>query len=217
MNMLAPLSCQVPSLPYAYDALEPLISARTVETHYTKHHLGYASKLQGLIQDTDMRDMSLVQLVRHSAGLANPSIFRNAAQIWNHTFYWQSLRPSGAEHCFQNDFLSLINASFGSLDQLVAHMAQEGLAQFGSGWVWLVQKGCDEKGVPVLAIVKTGNADVPWLDAGVKPLCVYDVWEHAYYLDYASDRASYLKTMMSLMNWAFAEANFHKSFQEVVG
>jgi Fe-Mn family superoxide dismutase len=186
-------------LPYPPEALTPHISAETISFHYGKHHQGYVTTLNELIKGTPYQDLSLEDIVVKSHG-KDHKIFNNAAQIWNHDFYWKSLSPDSQVPA-EGDFLKAVNQSFGSLQSLMEQWVQMGMDQFGSGWVWLVK---DSEGK--LSIVKTSNADVPW---GFAPLAVLDVWEHAYYLDYQNRRKDHLaNTLKSILNWSFAEKNY---------
>ena len=173
---------RLPPLPYAEKALEPVISAKTISFHYGKHHRGYMNKLNKLISGTKYADMPLKKIITSTAGQAEKiSIFQNAAQFWNHSFYWQSLSPRGGGEppAVLNQ---KINASFGSVEACKKEFVNTAVSQFGSGWAWLVLDRAN------LRIIKTGNADVPFTK-GMKPLLTIDVWEHAYYLDYQNRRA----------------------------
>lgn len=191
----------LPPLPYEANALEPYISANTLGFHHGKHHQTYVTNLVNLIQGTSLMSATLEEIVVTSA--KNPEqagIFNNAAQVWNHTFYWHSMKkdgggkPSGA-------IAKKIDEDFGSYDAFAQAFKNAGLTQFGSGWAWLVLKGGK------LEIMKTPNADTP-LSHGVKAILTMDVWEHAYYLDYQNKRADYIDTFLNhLVNWDFANAN----------
>ena len=191
----------LPSLPYADNALDPVISAKTIGFHYGKHHKGYVDNLNKLIAGTEFADLPLQNIITRTAGKADKTaIFNNAAQTWNHTFYWHSLRPKGGGEppaaLKQN-----IAASFGTFDACKKELATAALTHFGSGWAWLVLDG------DKLKVVKTGNADVP-MTTGMKPLLTVDVWEHAYYLDYQNRRADYVNAVLDkLINWDFAAEN----------
>ncbi|MBS0347471.1 MAG: superoxide dismutase [Proteobacteria bacterium] len=191
----------LPALPYAENALNPVISANTIGFHYGKHHKAYVDNLNKLIAGSDLADLPLEKIIAAVAGKADKTaIFNNAAQTWNHTFYWHSLRPNGGGEP-PAALKQRIEASFGSVDALKKELATAATGQFGSGWAWLVADG--EK----LKVVKTGNADVP-LTAGLKPLLTIDVWEHAYYLDYQNRRADYVNAVLDkLINWEFALKN----------
>ena len=191
----------LPPLPYAQSALDPVVSAETIGFHYGKHHKGYVDKLNSLVAGTTFADLSLEGIIAKTAGKADQTaIFNNAAQAWNHTFYWRSLQPSGGGKP-PAALLALIDSSFGSLDACKKELAEAATTQFGSGWAWLVQEGGG------LKVVKTANAQTP-LTQGVTPLLTLDVWEHAYYLDYQNRRKDYVAAVIDkLMNWAFAAEN----------
>ncbi len=188
-------------LPYADNALEPVISAHTLSFHYGKHHKTYVDNLNKLITDTDLAGQSLEKIITATAGRADKAaIFNNAAQIWNHMFYWHSLSPNGGGDP-SAALKQKIEASFGSLDACKKEFATAAMTQFGSGWAWLVQDG------DKIAVAKTGNADSP-LTKNTRPLLTIDVWEHAYYLDYQNRRVDYVNTILDkLINWNFAAAN----------
>jgi superoxide dismutase, Fe-Mn family len=198
--MSAPFS--LPPLPYADNALEPLISANTLSFHYGKHHKTYVDNLNKLVEGKDLATMSLEDIIKKSAG--NPDmagVFNNAAQIWNHTFYWNSLKPNGGGKP-TGALAAAIDKDLGGYDKFKADFAAAAVTQFGSGWAWLVSDA------GTLKIVKTGNAEVP-LTKGQTPLLTIDVWEHAYYLDYQNLRAKYVETLIDkLLNWDFANKNF---------
>jgi len=200
MKSLSPIV--LPSLPFAENALDPVVSAKTIGFHYGKHHKGYVDNLNKLIAETEFADMTLEKIVTGTAGNADKTpIFNNAAQTWNHTFYWKSMTPNGGGEP-PAALKQKIEASFGSVDACKKELATAALAQFGSGWVWLVLNGNK------LKVVKSGNADVP-MGAGTKPLLTIDVWEHAYYLDYQNRRADYVYALLDkLINWNFAAENF---------
>ena len=193
----------LPPLPYPHDALEPVISAKTLSFHYDKHHRGYIDKLNELIEGTPFADLSLEDLIVRTAGKTeHAAIFNNAAQAWNHTFYWHSLAPSGGSDRVPIALNEKIKASFGTLPKLKEQFAQAAIEQFGSGWAWLVVDSAE------LRIIKTGNSDDP-LPKHLKPLLTIDVWEHAYYLDYQNRRADYAHAVLDrLINWEFAAENF---------
>lgn len=188
-------------LPYAENALEPVITAKTMSFHYGKHHKGYVDNLNKLIAGTELADLSLEKIITSTAGQPErTAIFNNAAQAWNHTFYWKSMGPKGGGDP-PAALKKKIEASFASLDACKKELASAAVSQFGSGWAWLVLKGGK------LKVVKTGNADVP-LTTGMKPLLAIDVWEHAYYLDYQNRRADYVNAVLDkLINWEFALQN----------
>jgi Fe-Mn family superoxide dismutase len=192
----------LPPLPYAENALEPVISAKTLRLHYGKHNKGYVDTLNQLVADTPFADMSLKQLVLSTAGKPEHApIFNNAAQAWNHAFYWRSLSPGGGgvpPFALQ----ACIDSTFGDLEALKKELGTAATTLFGSGWAWLVLDGAK------LRVVKTGNAENP-LTAYTKPLLAIDVWEHAYYLDFENKRADYVKGVIEkLINWEFAAENF---------
>jgi Fe-Mn family superoxide dismutase len=191
----------LPPLPYSDDALSPAISAQTIGFHYGKHHQGYVNNLNTLVAGTPLADQSLEAVVKATAGKADQAtIFNNAAQVWNHTFYWNSLRPKGGGKP-GGALAELIDKSFGDYDKFKAEFAKAATSQFGSGWAWLVKDG------DKLIVTKTGNADTP-IAHGQKPLLTIDVWEHAYYLDYQNRRADYVAAVLdNLINWDFAAQN----------
>jgi superoxide dismutase, Fe-Mn family len=192
------------NLPFSPEALEPYISRTTIEFHYGKHHRAYVEKTNELIRNTKYAELPLEQIIVQTAGVADKAVlFNNAAQVWNHDFYWQSLKPGGSKA--EGELLKKITASFNSLDNLNRELSNAAMAQFGSGWVWLILEG------DKLKVVKTGNADNP-LVAGQKPILTIDVWEHAYYLDYQNRRADYVKAVVDhLLNWEFAASNLAKA------
>ena len=188
----------LPPLPYAQNALEPVISANTISFHYGKHHKGYIDNLNKLVIGTEFVGMPLDKIITATAGKADKAaIFNNAAQAWNHAFYWNSLTPNGGGEPPATLKIK-IEASFGSMDACKKELAAAATTQFGSGWAWLVLDGDN------LKVVKTSNADSP-LTKGMKPLLTIDVWEHAYYLDYQNRRADYVNAVLDkLINWNFA-------------
>jgi Fe-Mn family superoxide dismutase len=190
-----------PPLPYPEEALQPVISAHTIGLHYGKHHKGYVETLNKLLTGTQYETLSLRALINATAGKpALATLFNNAAQAWNHTFYWRSLRPQGGAEP-PAPLARRIAASFGSLDECKKALAAAATAQFGSGWAWLVLEGDD------LKAVKTSDAQTP-LTSGATPLLAIDVWEHAYYLDYQNRRADYVNAVLDkLINWEFASDN----------
>lgn len=194
------MSFELPVLPYAKNALEPHISAETLEFHYGKHHQTYVTKLNGLIEGTDFAGKSLEEIVKTSSG----GVFNNAAQVWNHTFYWNSMAPNaGGEPT--GALADAINKTFGSFADFKAKFNDSAVNNFGSSWTWLVKKADGS-----LAIVNTSNAATPITEAGVTPLLTVDLWEHAYYIDYRNARPNYLEGFWKLANWSFAAANFAK-------
>jgi Fe-Mn family superoxide dismutase len=192
------MSHVLPPLPYALDALQPHISAETLELHHGKHHQTYVTNLNNLVPGTEFEGMSLEDIVRKApAG----GIFNNAAQVWNHTFYWNSLSPNGGGEP-SGALADAINASFGSFEAFKEAFTKTAVTTFGSGWAWLV-KNADGS----LALVSTSNAATP-LTAGQTPLITCDVWEHAYYVDYRNLRPKYVEAFWNLVNWDFAASNF---------
>ena len=192
------MAIELPSLPYPDDALAPHISERTIGFHYGKHHAAYVTNLNGLIEGTDLADASLEEIVS-SAGPGG--LFNNAAQVWNHTFYWNSMSPDGGGDP-SGALADAVVAAFGSVDGFKEQFKADAVGNFGSGWTWLVEESDG------LAIVKTDDADTP-LAHGRKALLTIDVWEHAYYLDYQNARPAYVDTFIEhLLNWEFAAANF---------
>lgn len=188
-------------LPYPDTALQPVISANTLSFHYGKHHKTYVDNLNNLVANTDLAGKSLEDIIRASAGQADKAaIFNNAAQVWNHMFYWHSLKGNGGGEP-SAALKQKIEASFGSLEACKKEFAQAALTQFGSGWAWLVVDNGK------IAVAKTGNAETP-ITKNLRPLLTIDVWEHAYYLDFQNRRADYANAILDkLINWDFAEAN----------
>jgi superoxide dismutase, Fe-Mn family len=206
MNTAAVLSqpISLPPLPYDQGALAPVISANTLTFHYGKHHKTYVETLNKLIVGTEFADMPLESIIRATARQADhTAIFNNAAQAWNHTFYWKSLKAKGGGEP-PAVLKTLMQDSFGGVDQCKKELSKAAVGQFGSGWAWLVLDG--EK----LKILKTADADTPLTD-GPKPLLTVDVWEHAYYLDYQNRRVDYVNALLDkLANWEFAAENLGK-------
>jgi Fe-Mn family superoxide dismutase len=196
---------ELPALPYAMDALAPVISSETLSFHYGKHHKTYVDTLNKLVAGTDLADTPLETLIAAVAGKPDKAgMFNNAAQIWNHTFFWNSLRPGGGG-APTGAVAPAINAAFGSFDNFKKEFANAAMTQFGSGWAWLVA----ERGA--LRIMKTPNADTP-LTTGQTALLTIDVWEHAYYLDYQNRRADFVAAVIDkLLNWEFANANLARA------
>ncbi len=191
------MAIELPALPWAKDALAPHISAETIDYHYGKHHNAYVTNLNKLIDGTDMASKSLEEIVKAAEG----GMFNNAAQVWNHTFYWNSMKPGGGG-APSGALADAINGSFGSFDKFKEAFSAAAATQFGSGWAWLVKEG------DKLAVMKTPNAETPLTKAGVTPLLTIDVWEHAYYVDYRNARPKYIETFLSsLANWDFAAKN----------
>ena len=192
------MAFELPALPYAKDALAPHISAETLEFHHGKHHQTYVTNLNNLVPGTEFEGLSLEEIVVKSSG----GIFNNAAQIWNHTFYWNSLAPNaGGEPT--GELADAINVTFGSFAKFKEEFTKTAVTTFGAGWAWLV-KNPDGS----LALVSTSNAGCP-LTAGQTPLLTCDVWEHAYYIDFRNARPAYLEAFWALVNWDFAAKNFN--------
>ena len=191
------MAFELPPLPYAKNSLVPYISEETLEFHHGKHHQTYVTNLNNLVPGTEFEGLSLEEIILKSSG----GIFNNAAQVWNHTFYWNSLAPNaGGEPT--GALADAINATFGSFAKFKEDFAKCAVTTFGSGWAWLV-KNTDGS----LALVSTSNAGCP-LTTGQKPLLTCDVWEHAYYIDYRNARPAYLEAFWALVNWDFATANY---------
>lgn len=190
------MAFELPALPYARDALAPVISAETIDYHYGKHHQAYVTNLNNLVAGTAFENASLEDIVREAEG----GIFNNGAQVWNHTFYWNGLSPEGGGEP-AGALAEAIDEAFGSFDAFKAAFIQSAVTNFGSGWTWLV-KTADGS----LAIVNTGNAANPMRD-GHTPLLTVDVWEHAYYIDYRNARPKYLEEIWNIVNWDFVAAN----------
>ena len=195
------MAFQLPPLPYDHSALEPAISARTLEFHHGKHHAAYVTNLNNLVKDTDLASKSLEDVIKSAAGdAAKAGIFNNAAQIWNHTFYWHSMKPGGGGKP-PGALAKKIAADLGGFDKFVEAFKAAAATQFGSGWAWLVVEGGK------LKVTKTPNADTPIVH-GQTPLLTIDVWEHAYYLDYQNRRPDYIASFIEkLANWDFAAKN----------
>ncbi|GGO72384.1 Fe-Mn family superoxide dismutase [Bowmanella pacifica] len=192
------MAFELPPLPYEKNALEPHISAETLEYHYGKHHNTYVVKLNGLIEGTEFANKSLEDIVRTSQG----GVFNNAAQIWNHTFYWHSLSPNGGGEP-SGALADAINAKWGSFAAFKEAFNDKAVNNFGSSWTWLVKLADGS-----LDIVNTSNAGTPLTEAGVTPLMTVDLWEHAYYIDYRNLRPKYMEGFWALINWDFAAQNF---------
>jgi Fe-Mn family superoxide dismutase len=191
----------LPPLPYAENALDPTISANTISFHYGKHHKGYVDTLNKLIAGTELAGLPLEKVIAETAGKPDKvAIFNNAAQTWNHTFYWRSLRARGGGEP-PAELKQMIEASFGNVAACKKELATAATARFGSGWAWLVQDAGK------LRVISTGNAETP-MTKSMTPLLTIDVWEHAYYLDYQNLRADYVKAVLEkLINWGFAAEN----------
>lgn len=191
------MAIELPPLPYSMDALQPHISAETLEYHYGKHHQAYVTNLNNLILNTEFANKSLEDIIKTSNG----GIFNNAAQVWNHTFYWHCLAPrAGGEPT--GDLAQTIKQTFGSFAQFVELFSKTAATTFGSGWAWLV-KNPDNS----LEIISTSNANTP-MTANKKALLTCDVWEHAYYIDYRNARPKYIEAFWQLVNWKFVADNF---------
>ncbi len=195
------MSFELPKLPYAKDALAPHITENTMNYHYGKHHQAYVTNLNNLVSGTDLAEKSLEEIIKIShADKTKAGIFNNSAQVWNHTFYWHSMKPNGGGKP-SGEVLRHIEADFGSYENFVTEFKNAGATQFGSGWAWLVLENGKMK------IVKTANAETP-LTTDAKPLMTMDVWEHAYYLDFQNARPTYIDTFLNhLVNWDFVAAN----------
>ncbi len=191
------MTFELPALPYAKDALAPHISAETIEYHYGKHHQTYVTNLNNLIPGTEFEGLSLEDIVKKSSG----GIFNNAAQVWNHTFYWNCLSPNGGG-APTGGLANAIERTFGSFDKFKEEFAKCAVTTFGSGWAWLVKNANG-----TLELVSTSNAGCP-LTAGQTPILTCDVWEHAYYIDFRNLRPKYLEAFWALVNWEFASANY---------
>jgi len=194
------MTIELQKLPYDMDALEPYISAETLSYHYDKHHRAYVDKLNKLIADSPLADLSLEEIIARSREDGSTDIANNASQAWNHAFLWESMSPSG-ESTPEGRIKELVESSFGDLESFCKLFRKAAQSQFGSGWAWLVLDGSR------LRILTTPNADSP-LGTGMVPLLTLDVWEHAYYIDYRNDRGQYIETFLDkLINWRFAAAN----------
>ena len=191
---------KLPQLPYAKTALAPFLNEEQMNYHYDKHHKAYIDNLNKFMEtDASLKGKSLEEIVLSSTG----GIFNNAAQIWNHTFYWFNMAPTGQGGQPTGALADAINRDFGSLDELKAKFVDGGMKTFGSGWIWLCTDAAGK-----LSLVSTSNAAVPFTNNGPVPLMVADVWEHAYYVDYRNARLKYLETFFSHINWAFVSENY---------
>ncbi|MBV0899842.1 MAG: superoxide dismutase [Wolbachia endosymbiont of Fragariocoptes setiger] len=200
------MSFILPELPYEVKALEPYMSAKTLDFHYSKHHKGYLDKLNTLVQGKDYEHMDLKELIKKVQGNNEKlAIFNNASQVWNHTFYWKSMSKNGGSNPREDTIIAKkINDDLGGLEKFIEIFSEYGVNQFGSGWVWLVLESNK------LKIIKTSNADLP-LNINQIPLLTMDVWEHAYYLDCQNRRIDYIKVFLDhLINWDFAEENLQR-------
>lgn len=199
---------EIAPLPYEQNALEPYISARTVQFHYEKHHQGYMDKLKAAIEKTDDAKKSLADII---SGTDKGTVYNLAAQVWNHSFYWQCMQANGGGHPGA-DIKAAINEHFSSEQHFIDELKHAANTQFGSGWAWLVK---DKEGK--LSVMSTGNAENP-ISQGYVPLLTIDVWEHAYYLDYQNNRAAYIDTFFAnLVNWEFVESNLKSSDADIRG
>ncbi|MCC4265525.1 superoxide dismutase [Fe] [Oceanimonas baumannii] len=194
------MAFELPALPYAKNALEPHISQETLEYHYGKHHNTYVVNLNNLVPGTEFEGKSLEEIIKTSTG----GVFNNAAQVWNHTFYWHCLSPNGGGEP-TGALADAIKAAFGSFDAFKEEFTKSAVTNFGSGWTWLVKKADGTVG-----LVNTSNAGCPLTEAGLTPLLTCDVWEHAYYIDYRNVRPDYVKAFWALVNWDFVAENFSK-------
>ncbi|MHA7841440.1 MAG: superoxide dismutase [Gammaproteobacteria bacterium] len=192
------MTFELPALPYELNGLQPHISQETLEYHYGKHHQAYVNNLNKLIPDTEFEGKTLEQIIQKATG----GIFNNAAQVWNHTFYWHSLSPQGGGEP-SGALADAINKHFGSFAQFKTQFTQAATTLFGSGWAWLVK---NQDGS--LSIEQTTNADTPLRDPNKTPLLTCDVWEHAYYIDVRNARPEYVENFWQLVNWQFASDNF---------
>lgn len=190
------MAFELPALPYEKNALEPHISQETLEYHYGKHHNTYVVNLNNLVPGTEFEGKSLEEIIKTSSG----GIFNNAAQVWNHTFYWHCLAPNGGGNP-TGELAAAIDAAFGSFDKFKEEFTKSAVTNFGSGWTWLVKKADG-----TLALQNTANAGCPLTD-GVTPLLTVDVWEHAYYIDFRNLRPKYMEAFWALVNWDFVAAN----------
>jgi Fe-Mn family superoxide dismutase len=195
-NRLLKPQHELPPLPFGMDALAPHISAETLAYHYGKHHRAYVNKLNELVYGTEFEAMSLPELITNSTG----PVFNNAAQVWNHSFYWNCIGPKGGGLA-RGELGRAINASFGSFDAFATRFKSSAAAKFGSGWTWLVKRADG-----TLAVHDTDDADNP-LRSNELPLLACDVWEHAYYIDYRNERAKYIEAFWKLVNWDFVAGN----------
>ncbi|MBD2858822.1 superoxide dismutase [Fe] [Spongiibacter sp. KMU-158] len=192
------MAFELPALPYDKSALEPHISAETLDFHHGKHHNAYLVKLNELVPGSEFEGKTLEEIIKTSSGV----LFNQAAQVWNHTFYWNSLSPNGGG-APAGDLAAAIDSAFGSFEEFKTAFNAKAVGNFGSGWTWLV-KNSDGS----LEIVNTDDADTPIARDGQTPLFTADVWEHAYYIDYRNARPKYLEAFWNLVNWEFAAANF---------
>ncbi len=193
------MTFELPALPYAKNALAPLILEETIEFHYGKHHQTYVTNLNKMVPGTEFEKLTLEEIIKKASG----GIFNNAAQVWNHTFFWNCLKPHGGGQP-TGELLAAINKKFGSFEDFRVKFAEAAMTQFGSGWAWLVK--LPDGSVDVM---KTPNAENP-MTSGKVPLLTCDVWEHAYYIDYRNRRADFVEAFWKMVNWGWAEENFRK-------
>jgi len=191
---------ELPKLPYAMNALEPHMSQETLEHHYVKHHQAYVTKLNELIQGTEYENMDLVEIIRKSSG----GLFNQAAQVWNHTFFWNCLSPNGGGEP-TGELADAINKTWGSFENFKKELSEKAVNNFASGWGWLVKKKDGS-----LAIEQTDDAETPIQGTDSTPLMTCDIWEHAYYIDYRNVRPKFLEAFFNLVNWDFVAENFKK-------
>jgi len=191
------MAIELPPLPYEKNALEPNISAETLEFHYGKHHQAYVTNLNNLIKGTEFESAALEDIIKKSSG----GVFNNAAQVWNHTFYWHSMRSPKKDNAPAGKLADAINKAFGSFDKFKEEFSKSAVGNFGSGWTWLVQRPDGS-----LGIANTSNAATP-ITGSDKPVFTIDVWEHAYYIDYRNARPKYVESFWDLVNWDFAAKN----------
>ncbi|RUO28906.1 superoxide dismutase [Fe] [Aliidiomarina sedimenti] len=192
------MAFELPALPYEKNALEPHISAETLEFHYGKHHQTYVDKLNAQVEGSEYAGKSLEDIIKSSSG----GLFNNAAQVWNHTFYWNCLSPNGGGEP-TGAVADAISKKFGSFDKFKEEFTNQAIGNFASGWTWLVKTA--DGGVD---IVNTDDAETPLTDDSVTPILTVDVWEHAYYIDYRNARPKYLEAFWNLVNWEFVAKNF---------
>jgi Fe-Mn family superoxide dismutase len=191
------MAIELPKLPYGENGLAPAISKETVEFHYGKHHQAYVTNINNLIKGGNLENLSLEEIIKRAEGGA----FNNAAQVWNHTFYWESFKPGGSKPTAAVE--KLLAQNFGSVDGFKEKFADAAVKIFGSGWAWLIKESADK-----LSIFSTSNADTP-LKHGKKALLTFDVWEHAYYIDYRNRRPDYIKSLWGIVNWENVEKRFN--------
>ncbi len=206
---LSAMHFSIEPLAYSVDALEPHLSARTLDFHYNKHHVGYANKLRDLVSATELSSTSLENIIKKSYGNEKSAlIFNNAAQVWNHSFYWKCMKPKGGGRAY-SDLLRHIEKDFGSFDAFVDSFRDAAAKQFGSGWAWLVLNN-DRK----LQVIKTSNAETPLVTDNLLPIITIDVWEHAYYLDFQNRRPDYISVFVNkLVDWGFAQENYEHAMR----